>query len=76
MLEEEGDDYWFAGCDRCIHSEEVLAASFQEAIETLKNDKWKIRKDDSEEWEHVCPKCVAKEKDFSTFKRKMRERHV
>lgn len=57
MIEKDGSDLAFR-CDRCTNlSESFDARDFQSAVDSLKTDGWKVKRDHRAEggWSHVCP---------------------
>ena len=44
-------------CDECGHELYGGTFEFREFVDTIKQDGWKIRKDESGEWTHTCPEC-------------------
>lgn len=48
---------FFAECNECGHEEYGgVTEDFHEFLAQLKDEGWKIRKDE-DEWQHICPDC-------------------
>lgn len=43
-----------------------LVGEYIECIEELKENEWKITKEE-DEWQHYCPKCAARERSRDVF---------
>jgi len=50
-----------AFCDRCSFDKFFDFSTWNEVIQEMKNDGWRIRKVDGD-WEHLCPTCANKER--------------
>ena len=54
-IEREGIGF-IVECDKCSNYFNVDSEFFQDAVDELKREGWKIRKDENDEWIHICPR--------------------
>lgn len=59
MINREGLGY-NAQCDSCSYDEDIDVDTFQEAVDEIKAQGWRISKT-NEEWTHTCPDCLESE---------------
>jgi hypothetical protein len=49
-------------CDHCSHDEDLdNADTFQEAVDEIKSQGWRITRLANGEWDHTCPDCLEGE---------------
>lgn len=61
MLEKQTFGYT-ASCDDCSHSDDYdETETFYEAVQHMKGDGWRIRRENDGTWHHTCPSCVDDE---------------
>lgn len=51
-------------CDICYEEDPHSFIDFYDAVDYKKENGWKSQKNDNDEWEDVCPKCVKKGKEL------------
>lgn len=45
-------------CDECTEYLETGCDDFHDAIQYLKDEQWRISKDEDDEWIHLCTECA------------------
>lgn len=48
---------YIVSCDNCGEEIDDAFDDFPAAVQALKTEGWKFRKDDDGKWEHFCPAC-------------------
>lgn len=44
-------------CETCEDELDTTTHNFKLAVETLKDNEWRLFKNDSDRWVHYCPNC-------------------
>lgn len=44
-------------CDGCGEELHTETAAFETALQTLKAERWRAKKENNNDWAHYCPSC-------------------
>lgn len=56
IRKEEGE--LVVECNACEETQYGGTLEFRDFIADIKDNGWRIRKNDMDEWEHFCPECA------------------